>query len=70
MHIRKVTITLPPRLRSTAARDARLIAEALSERLGPETGATLDINIPGHGRSGPVLAQQVAIRAPGRGGRG
>ena len=70
MHIRRLTIALPPRLKATAHRDARLIAEALAERLGPDSGGAVSVELQGNGHSGPVLAQQVAAKMPKSGGQG
>ena len=61
--IRRMTITLPPRLRGVAEHEARRIAETAAERIvagAPgEGGQNVTVEIDGHGRRGHALAQAV-----------
>lgn len=69
MLIRRLTLTLPARLRATAHHDARAIAEALALELsrGAPQGS-LALALPGNGLTGPILAAALAAQAP-KGGR-
>lgn len=62
MHIRRLTLTLPARMRGTAERDARLIAQGIAERLGPDAAPNLTLTLQGSGAPGHAVAQQVATR--------
>ena len=68
MRIRRVTLTLPARMKGTAAHDARAIGEALGRALHDSGGETTSITLEGHGQSGSVLAVRVAAAGP-RGGQ-
>ena len=62
MRIRRLTLTLPSRLRPIAERDARLIAQAVAEKLGPDTPSKVELQIDGHGAQGHGLASMVGAR--------
>lgn len=78
MILRRITVTLPARMRATAAHDGRAIAEAAATALYAQGGgaggapgpgpALLDVLLDGRGQSGAALAQLAAARI-GRGGR-
>lgn len=70
MRIRRLTLTLPPRLAGTAPHDARMIAQAIAEKLGPEASPRIALDLAGNGAPGAALAQQIGARiAPKTGGR-
>ncbi len=71
MRIRRLTLALPARLKDTAHHDARLIAEALARELHSRDTVPDRVQIAGHGQTGAVLAQRVALALPkgGRNGR-
>ena len=52
MRIRRITLTMPPRLKTTANADARQIAETVAEAISAhgEASNRLSIEIPGNGR--------------------
>lgn len=64
--IRRMTLTLPPRLRGVAEHEARRIAEAAAERIAAgavgEAPRNVTVEIEGHGRRGHGLAQAVGGR--------
>ena len=71
MHIRRLTITLPARMKHTAHHDARAIAEAVAQALHANGGEVRDITVPGRGQSGLTLATRVGAALPKpRGGQG
>lgn len=59
MRIRRMTITLPPRLRPQAGSEARRIAEEAVRHLGNGSPASVRITVDGNGTSGHALAQTV-----------
>ena len=63
MRIRRIRLVLPPRLKPTAARDGRAIAEAAAEALAAR-GAAPDGPLPmqGAGRTGAALALETRTR--------
>lgn len=69
MRIRRLRIALPARLRPTAERDARLIAEAAARQLaaGPRDGLPRRIAVAGAGATGHALAQRVEVALRGGG---
>ncbi|SFT86746.1 hypothetical protein [Sedimentitalea nanhaiensis] len=71
MRIRRLTLTLPAHLKDTAQHDARRIAEALAQEAYQTGACPPSIAIAGHGQTGAVLAQRVALAMPkgGRNGR-
>lgn len=66
MRIRRVTLTLPAHMKDTAAHDARRIAEALAHEAYRQGACPPSIAIDGHGQTGAVLAQRVALAVPTR----
>ena len=62
MRIRRMTITLPPRLRRTAEREARLIAQEAAERLAKGAPDPVVVEVAGGGASGHALAAAVGRR--------
>lgn len=69
MKIRRLTITLPSRLKHTAQHDARRIGEAVAEAVWNNGGKAEAVNLPGHGQEGYALSQRVGAALP-RGKRG
>ncbi len=71
MHIRRLTITLPARMKHGAHHEARAIGEAIAQALHANGGEARDIALPGHGQSGLTLAARVGAALPKpRGGQG
>ncbi len=68
MRLRRLTLTLPARMKDTAHHDARRIAEALARELHGRDAAPGRVTIAGHGQTGAALAQRVALALP-KGGR-
>ncbi|MEM7505597.1 MAG: hypothetical protein AAF415_02540 [Pseudomonadota bacterium] len=62
MRIRRLKLTLPPRMKGTASQDARMIAQAIAEKLGPEAGQRISLDLQGNGAPGATLAQQIGAR--------
>lgn len=55
MHIRRITITLPPRCRDRAAQEARRIAQAAAESIGNAAPRRLSVEArAGAGQAGAV----------------
>ena len=69
MRIRRLTLTLPARMRGTAGYDARAIAEALGRALAERGAAPGPITLDGLGQAAPVLSQRIAQAAGPKGGR-
>lgn len=69
MRIRRLTLTLSPRMRGTAGHDARMIAEALGRALAERGAASGPIILDGLGQSASVLSQRIAQAASPKGGR-
>lgn len=67
MHIRRITITLPPRLRGRATEEARRIAQAAAENLGRE--APRRITVEASGGADAAGAVGVRLAALTRGAR-
>lgn len=67
MRIRRLTLTLPPRMRGTAQQDARRLAEGLARSLqarGETLPAdTLSVTVPSEGRPAAHLETPVARAA-------
>ncbi|MEX2520671.1 MAG: hypothetical protein WD969_15210 [Paracoccaceae bacterium] len=70
MRIRRMTITLPPRLRGMAEHQARLIAQQAAERLAAGAPARIDVAVEGRGAAGHGLAEMVGGRLSAVGGSG
>jgi hypothetical protein len=70
MIIRRLRIALPARLRATADRDGRALAEALAAELAARglTG-NQSLTLPSAGQTGAGIAQRVGSALPGTGGR-
>lgn len=70
MHIKRMTLTLPPRLRHVAEHEARRIAEAAVTTMGDKTPSHIRVELNGNGATGHGLAQAVArgLAARTRGG--
>ena len=62
MHIKRLTLTLPSRLRNDAGSQARLIAQAIAGRLGEGTPSRLKIELNDNGSSHQALADAVGTR--------
>jgi len=62
MHIKRLTLTLPSRFRKDADSQARLIAQAIAERLGEDTPNRLRIELNDDGSSHQALADAVGTR--------
>jgi hypothetical protein len=62
MHIKRLTLTLPSRFRKDADLQARLIAQAIAERLGEKTPSRLKIELNDNGSSHQSLAEAVGTR--------
>ncbi|MGB5487042.1 MAG: hypothetical protein WBN06_06615 [Lysobacterales bacterium] len=62
MHIKRLTLTLPSRFRNDADSQARLIAQAIAERLGEDTPSRLRIELNDNGSSHRALADAVGTR--------
>jgi hypothetical protein len=62
MHIKRLTLTLPSRLRNDAGSQARLIAQAIAGRLGEGTPSRLKIELNDNGSSHQTLADAVGNR--------
>jgi acetyl-CoA carboxylase alpha subunit len=62
MRIKRLTITLPNRLRGSAEQQARQIAQAVAEQVDTKTSHQLSVELDGHGASGPALANAVGSR--------
>ncbi len=62
MHIKRLTLTLPSRFRNDADLQARLIAQAIAERLGEDTPSRLRIELNDNGSSHQSLADAVGTR--------
>jgi len=62
MHIKRLTLTLPSRLRNSADLQARLIAQVIAERLGEGTPGRLRIELDDNGSSHGALAEAVGTR--------
>jgi hypothetical protein len=62
MHIKRLTVTLPSRLRNDADLQARLIAQAIAGRLGEDTPSRLRIELNDNGSSHQSLADAVGAR--------
>lgn len=62
MRIRRIRITLPPRLSGSAVMDARRIAEAVAGQLaaGPAAPPQLRVQLAGNGQNGAGLARATA----------
>ncbi|MEM7271370.1 MAG: hypothetical protein AAF401_19215 [Pseudomonadota bacterium] len=71
MRIKRITVTLPPRLRHVAEREARLIAQQAAEQLGDNAPSHISVEMPSHGGAGHGLATQIGgrIGATAKGGR-
>jgi hypothetical protein len=70
MKIRRLTLTLPARMKATAHHDARTIAEAVANALHDNGGQTGPVTLPGHGHSSTVLASRAAAALPTGGKHG
>lgn len=73
MIIRRLTLTLPARLRPAAAQDARTIAEAVARALPEAASArpdTLRVVVEGRGQSAAALAAAAAAGLAGGGRHG
>ncbi len=70
MRIRRIRIALPPRMKGTAAADARLIAETIATALHGSSagGAPLRIAVDGAGRPARHLTHDL-VGAAGRAAR-
>jgi hypothetical protein len=64
MQIKRLTITLPARLKNTAHHDARAIAEAMAQALYNNGGQVSELTVLGHGQNGLALAQRVGAKLP------
>ena len=64
MRIKRLTITLPPRMKHTAQHDARAIGEAMAQALYAGGGQVSEVTVPGHGQNGLALAQRVSAAIP------
>ena len=63
MRIRRIRLVLPPRFRATAEHDARMIANALAERLAAGDGTVpRQVTISGAGATGRALATRAAAQ--------
>lgn len=69
--IRRMTVTLPPRLRGVAEHEARRIADAAAAELTKGAPQKLTVEVEGHGQRGHALASAVGgkLAAMGLGGR-
>lgn len=71
MHIRRLTIRMPARLRRSAEHDARAIAQALAEQIGDNTPRRVVVDVDGRGATGQQLAglagQRLATLCRGKG---
>lgn len=69
--IRRMTVTLPPRLRHLAEHEARRIAREAAAQLGDDAPRRLSVTVEGRGTSGHGLAAAVgrslATSTKGRG---
>lgn len=69
--IRRMTVTLPPRLRHLAEHEARRIAREAAAQLGDDAPRRLSVTVEGRGTSGYGLAaavgRGVATSTRGRG---
>lgn len=63
MIIRRLTLHLPARLKSTAQHDARKIAHTVAQAVFDSNGHIENVALQGHGQDGSVLAQRVGIAA-------
>jgi hypothetical protein len=70
MKIRRLTLTLPARMKDTAHHDARAIAEAVAQGLHKNGGQTVPITLQGHGQTASVLATRAAAKLPTGGKNG
>lgn len=70
MKIRRLTLTLPARMKHTAQYDARAIAEAVGRALHDNPGQAGPITLQGHGQTGTVLATRAASALPTGGKHG
>lgn len=70
MKIRRLTLTLPARMKHTAQHDARAIAEAVGAALHDNGGQTGPVTLHGQGQTGTVLAQRAAAALPPGGKHG
>lgn len=71
MRLRRLIITLPPRLRGTAEHDARAIAEAVGRALAERgADAPLSAEIQGAKRGGAALAHEAGAAFKVRSGGG
>jgi hypothetical protein len=64
MKIRRLTLTLPARMKNTAHHDARTIAEAVGRALYDNGGQTGPITLQGRGQAGNILATRAASALP------
>lgn len=62
MHIKRLTLTLPSRFRHDADSQARLIAQAIAERLGQDTPSRLRVELNDNGSSHRALADAVGTQ--------
>jgi hypothetical protein len=60
VHIKRINLTLPPRLRHGAEHEARRIAEAAVAGLGDKAPSRIRVELNANGASGHGLAQAVA----------
>ncbi len=65
MHIRRITITLPPRLRGRAAEEARRIAQAAAENLGHEAPRRISVEAPGGADAAGAVGRRLAVLTKG-----
>ncbi len=71
MRIKRLTLTLPARMKDTAHHDARAIADAVARQVHKNGGQVAAVSLRGHGHTGSVLAQRVGAALPkGTGGHG
>ncbi len=64
MQIKRLTLSLPPRMKHSAHHDARTIAEALAQALYANGGQLSELTVPGHGQDALALAQRVGAALP------
>lgn len=66
MIIRRIKISLPARLKHTAAHEARMIAEAVARSAHANQGkGTLSVRLPGNGETGAPIALRAGLAAKG-----
>ncbi|MEM6635160.1 MAG: hypothetical protein AAF667_04645 [Pseudomonadota bacterium] len=66
MIVRRIKISLPARLKQSAAADARMIAEAIAQAThAKQASGHLSLRLPGNGEAGAPIALRAGLAAKG-----